>query len=140
MVANGDGNFIKCFYSASDSVKPGHIVSGTGTAQQACDFPDDASDVPIGVVMELPNQDIDTAYAVGASFPVAVCSSGAEVWVRFKTNGGALAAGSLVDHSGAEDNGLAELGVEGLYENIGRSLDMRDNIASESWVKVRLNT
>ena len=139
LVANGSGNFIKTYYSATDSVKPGHIVSGTGVAQKACDFPDDASDVPIGIVLCSPNHDVNTAYAVGGSFEVAVCSSGALVWVRFKTSGGALAAGSLVDHSGLEANGLAELGVEGLHENIGRSLDLHDDIASESWVLVRLN-
>ena len=121
-------------------VKPGHIVSGTGETQKACSWPDGANDVPIGVVMERPGFDIETGYPVGTSFPVAVCSSGADVWVRFKTSGGALAAGSLVSHSDAEANGLAELGTEGLYEVIGRSLDLHDDIGSESWVKVRLNT
>jgi len=140
LVANGDGNFIKTYFAENDAVKPGHVVSGTGAAQGACDWPDGANDIPLGVVMELPDQDIDTAYTAGASFPVAVCSSGAEVWVRFKTSGGALAAGSFVSHSDAEANGLTELGTEGLYEVIGRCLDLHDDIASESWVKVRLNT
>ena len=140
LVANGTGNFIKTFYAENDLVKPGHVVSGTGAAQGACDWPDAANDVPIGVVLCSPNQDVDTAYPVGTSFEVALCSSGAEVWARYKTSGGALAAGSLVSHSDAEANGLTELGTEGLYEVIGRSLDLHDDIASESWVKVRLNT
>ena len=140
MIANGDGNFIKTYMSENDAVKPGHVVSGTGAGQKGCDWPDGADDVPLGVVMEKGNQDIETAYAVGESFPVAVCSSGAEVWVRYKTNGGALAAGSFVSHTDAEANGLTEVGTEGLIEVIGRCLDLRDNIASESWVKVRLNT
>ena len=88
-----------------------------------------------------PGADVDAAITAGVSFEVAVCSSGAEVWVRFKTSGGALAAGSLVMHDGATGaNGLALLGTEGLYEVIGRSLNLHDDIASESWVLVRLST
>ena len=139
-MANGDGNFIKTFYSVADSVKPGHVVTGTGAAQGAVDWPDGANDVPTGVVLETPSQDIDTAYAVGASFPVAVCGSSAEVWVRFKTSGGALAAGSFVSHTDLEANGLTELGLEGTYEVIGRTSHLHDDIASESWVLVRLST
>ena len=139
MVSNGDGAFIKTFRSVADAVKPGMCVSGTGGTQGTAEFADAADDVTVGVVLEMPNQDIDTAYAVGASFPVALCSSGAEVWVRYKTNGGALAAGSFVQNTDAEANGLSELGAEGLYETFGRSLHMRDNIASESWALVRLN-
>ena len=141
MVANGIGPFIKTFFAENDAVKPGHIVSGTGAGQGACDWADAANDVPIGIVLCLPGQDVDQAYTAGVSFPVAVCSSGALVWSRFKTSGGALAAGSLVMHDGATGaNGLSLLGTEGLYEVIGRSLDLHDDIASESWVLVRLST
>jgi len=141
LIANGSGNFIKTFFAENDAVKPGHIVSGTGAGQGACDWPDAANDVPIGVALCAPGQDVDTAYTALVSFPVAVCSSGAEVWVRFKTSGGALAAGSTVMHDGATAvNGLGILGLEGVYEIIGRSLDLHDDIASESWVKVRLST
>lgn len=140
-MANGTGPFIKTFFAENDAVKPGHIVSGTAAGQGGCDWADAADDVPIGVALCLPGQDVDVAYVAGVSFPVAVCSSSALVWVRFKTNGGALAAGSLVMHDGATGaNGLALLGTEGLYEVIGRSLDLHDDIASESWVLVRLST
>ena len=141
LVSNGSGNFIKTFFAENDAVKPGHIVSGTAAGQGACDWADAANDVPIGVALCMPGQDIDVAYTAGVSFPVAVCSSGAEVWVRFKTSGGALAAGSLVMHDGATAaNGLALLGTEGLYEVIGRTAHLHDDIASESWVLVRLST
>lgn len=141
LVSNGTGNFIKTFFAENDAVKPGHIVSGTAAGQGGCDWADAANDVPIGVVLCPPGADIDAAITATESFEVAVCGSGAEVWVRFKTSGGALAAGSLVMHDGATAaNGLALLGLEGTYEVIGRCLDLHDDIASESWVKVRLNT
>ena len=140
LVANGSGPFIKSFFAENDAVKPGHIVSGTGAGQGACDWADAVGDVPIGVALCKSGQDVDVAYAAGVTFPVAVCSSGAEVWVRYKINGGALASGSFVMHDGAVGaNGLALLGVEGLYALIGRSLSLHDQIASESWVLVRLS-
>ena len=44
------------------------------------------------------------------------------------------------DNGATAVDGLALLGTEGLYEVIGRSVTLHDDIASESWVKVRLST
>lgn len=140
MIANGAGNFIKTFYSLNDAVLPGHIVTQTGGSQKGVDWPDGADDDPVGVVLCLPGQDVDTAYAAGTTFPVAMCGSSAEVWVRFKTSGGALTAGQGVMEDSGTANGLAlAAAAEGAFENIGRATHWHDDIASESWVAVRLS-
>lgn len=76
------------------------------------------------------------------TFPVYLCGSGAEVWVRFKTSGGALVAGAPVMNDGATAaNGLAIAAADSatLFATVvGKCQHWHDDIASESWIKVRL--
>jgi hypothetical protein len=129
------------FNNSTDAVKPGHIVTTVAEAQKAVAWPDAANDVSTGVVGCIPGGDIDTAYATGVMMPVYMTGSAAVVWVRYKTSAGALSAGELIGNDGATAaNGLAILGVEGTYENLGRVTHFHDDIAAEAWIKVRLST
>ena len=143
LIADGAGNFIGSFFAANDAVVPGHIVTQTGGSQKAVDWPDADGDHSLGIVGCSPGHDIDTAYtAVTDTFPVYLCGSGAEVWVRFKTSGGALVAGEPVMNDGATAaNGLAIAAADSatLFATVvGKCQHWHDDIASESWIKVRL--
>jgi hypothetical protein len=138
LIANGTGNFIQTFNNSTDAVKPGHIVTMVDQTQKNVAWPDAANEPPVGVVGCGPGHDIDTAYAVGDMMPVYMCGSGATVWVRLKASAGALSAGYLIDTT-VDATGLATIGVEGLYENLGRITHFHADVASEQWVKVRLS-
>lgn len=129
------------FATHTDAVVPGHIVTQTGGSQKTCCWPDAAGDATLGVVGNLPNQDVDTAYTAGDTVPVYMQGSGAVVWVRFRTSGGALVAGSPVMADGGTADGLAILAVDSVTiyaAYLGRCTHWHDDIASESWVQVRL--
>ena len=131
---------MQTFNNKSDAVVPGHIVTQTGAAAAAdVAWPDGADDTCVGVVGCAPGHDIDTAYAVGDMMPVYMAGSMAVVWVRYETSGGALVAGDLIDNNGITADGLATIGVEGLYENLGRITHWHNDIAAEQWIKVRLS-
>lgn len=141
MIANGTGTFIQTFNNSTDAVKPGHIVTTEAEGQKAVAWPDAANDISTGVVGCAPGHDIDTAYSVGDMMPVYMTGSGAVVWVRAKTSMGSRNAGALIGNDGATGaNGLAAVGVEGLYENLGRITHFHTDIAAEQWIKVRLST
>jgi hypothetical protein len=143
LIAPGCGKYKMTFTTATDAVKPGQLVTQTGTgAQKLCDWPDEASDALIGVVGCLPDHDIDTAYAAGTTVPVYMRGSKAVVWVYFRSNGGALVAGSPVSHGGLAIDGAAIVGIDGvnpLFDHLGYSTHWHDQIASVSWVQVRLS-
>jgi hypothetical protein len=139
LIAPGAGNYVQTFNNSTDAVKPGHIVTTTGETQKNVAWPDGANDISTGVVGCAPGHDIDTAYSTGDMMPVYMCGSGAVVWVRYVTSGGALTAGALIDNSGATADGLAVLGTEGLYENLGRITHFHADVAAEQWIKVRLS-
>lgn len=129
------------FATHTDAVLPGHIVTNTGGAQKTCCWPDAAGDVSLGIVGCLPGHDVDTAYTAGDTVPVYMVGGGATVWVRFRTSGGALVAGSPVMADGGTADGLAITGADGatiFTDGIGRSIAWHDDIASESWVAVKL--
>ena len=111
-------------------------ATGEAAASAVC-MPDAANDIPLGVVGCSLNHDIDTAYDTGEMMPVYMCGSSAVVWVRYVTSGGALVTGQIVDTAVAT-TGLAVLGTEGLYENVGRCAAWHNDIAAEQWIKVRL--
>ena len=141
LIANGTGTFIQTFNNSTDAVKPGHIVTTLGEAQKAVAWPDAANDESIGVVGCAPGHDVNTAYSVGDMMPVYMTGSGAVVWVRGKTSLGSANAGALIGNDAATAiNGLAILGVEGTYENVGRLTHFHTDIAAEQWIKVRLST
>ena len=142
LIAPGCGTYVMTFYTYDDAVKPGHIVTNTGGSQKKVCFPDAAGDVSLGIVGCSPGHDIDTAYTAGDTVPVYMVGSGATVWVRFRLNGGALVAGSPVMADGGTGDGLAIVGADSatvFNAGIGRSIHWADNIASESWVAVKLN-
>ena len=129
------------FMTADDAVMPGHIVTQTGQSQKVCAWPDGANDPSLGIVGLNPGHDVDTAYAVGTSVPVFMVGGLATVWVRYKTSGGALVAGNPVASNGATVNGLAIAGADSanLFAiGIGRCTHWHDDIASESWIAVKL--
>ena len=131
---------MQTFNNKVDAVKPGHIVTQTGAAAASdVAWPDAANDTSVGVVGCAPGHDIDTAYSTGDMMPVYMTGSMAVVWVRYVTSGGALVAGDLVDNSGVTADGLAVLGTEGLYENLGRITHWHNTIVGEQWIKVRLS-
>ena len=141
LIAPGAGTYSMTFMSHTDAVKPGHIVTQTGGSQKTCCWPDAAGDVSLGIVGLNPGQDVDVAYTAGDTFPVYMVGSGATVWVRFRTSGGALVAGSPVMADGGTADGLAIVGADGatiFNAGIGRSVAWHDDIASESWVAVKL--
>ena len=142
LIANGCGTFVMTFMSHTDAVVPGHIVTQTGGSQKTCAWPDAAGDVSLGVVGLIPGGDVDVAYTAGDTFPVYMVGGGATVWVRYRTNGGALVAGSPVMADGGTADGLAIVGADSatvFNAGIGRSIAWHDQIASESWVAVKLN-
>ena len=141
MISPGSGNYVRTFMSHTDAVKPGHIVTQTGGSQKTVCWPDAAGDVSTGIVGLNPDHDIDAAYSAGDTFPVYVIGKGATVWVRFRTSGGALVAGSPVMADGGTADGLAIVGADSatiFNAGIGRSMAWHDDIASESWVAVDL--
>jgi hypothetical protein len=142
LIAPGVGNYIETFNNSTDAIKPGHIVTTTGETQKNVAWPGAADGISTGVVGCSPGHDIDTAYAVGEMVPVYMTGSMAVVWVRYKANAGARTAGCLIGNDGATAaNGLAIVGVEGKYENLGRITHFHANVAgSEQWIKVRLGT
>ena len=116
------------------------IVTQTGAAAASdVAFPDGANDISTGVVGCAPGHDVDTAYSVGDMMPVYMTGSMAVVWVRLVTGAAAMVAGDLVDNSGITADGLAIVGTEGLYENLGRITHWHNLIAAEQWIKVRLS-
>lgn len=141
LIAPGCGKYKMTFTTATDDVKPGQIVTQTGCAQKTCDWPDEAGDTTMGVVGCLPGQDMDTAYAAGSTIPVYMRGSKAVVWVYFRSNGGALVAGSPVSHGGLAVDGAGILGIDTnkhLYDHLGYATHWHDQIAEISWVQVRL--
>lgn len=142
LIAEGAGNFVGTFFAANDAVRPGTIVTNTGGAQKKVDWPDTAGDCALGVVGCNPGHDIDTGYtAVTDSFPVYYVGSGAVVWVRTRTNAGAIVAGTPIMSDGGTADGLAIIAADSatvFTTAIGRATHWMDNIASEAWVKVRL--
>jgi hypothetical protein len=116
-------------------------VTQTDGSQKTCCWPDAVTEPLLGVVGNLPGQDVDTAYTAGDTVPVYMRGSGAVVWVYFRTSGGALVAGSPVSHGGGTADGEAILGVDGanhLYDHLGYATHWHDDIASDSWVQVRI--
>jgi hypothetical protein len=113
LISPGSGNYVRTFMSHTDAVKPGHIVTQTGGSQKTCAWPDAAGDVSLGIVGLNPGQDVDTAYTAGDTFPVYIVGKGATVWVRYRTSGGALVAGSPVMADGGTADGLAIVGADG---------------------------
>jgi len=141
LIAPGAGKYKMTFATHTDAVKPGHIVSQTGGTQKTCCWPDAVTDNTLGVVGCKPGHDVDTAYTAGDTVPVFMRGSGAVVWVRFRTSGGALVAGQPVSHGGATADGLGIAGVDSanhLFDHLGYCTHWHDDIASESWVQVRL--
>ena len=123
-----------------DAVKPGMIVTQTGAAAASdVAFPDAANDTCVGVVGCAPGHDVDTAYAAGDMMPVYMAGSMAVVWVRLVGGAAAMVAGDLIDNSGITADGLAVVGTEGLYENLGRITHWHNTIVGEQWIKVRLS-
>ena len=141
LIAPGVGTYVMTFMSHTDAVVPGHIVTQVDGSQKTCCWPDAAGDVSLGIVGCSPGHDIDAAYTAGDTFPVYMVGGGATVWVRYRTNGGALVAGSPVMADGGTGDGLAIVGADSatiFNAGIGRSIAWHDNIASESWVAVKL--
>ena len=141
LISPGVGAYVETFMSHTDAVKPGMIVTQTGGSQKTCCMPDAAGDVSLGVVGCNPNHDVETAYTAGDTFPVYMVGGLAKVWVRFRTSGGALVAGSPVMGDGGTVDGLAIAGADSatvFNAGIGRCTHWHDDIASESWVTVRL--
>jgi len=129
------------FMTHTDAVKPGHIVTQTGGSQKTVCWPDAAGDATTGVAGCLPGQDVDTAYTAGDTIPVYMRGSGAVVWVRFRTSGGALVAGQPVMADGGTADGLAIAAADSatlFAALLGYCTHWHDDIASESWVQVRL--
>ena len=129
------------FFTADDLIKPGMVVVQTGQSQKAVAMSDGAGDVAVGIVGCLPGQDVDTAYAVGSTVPVYMVGSFATVWVRFRTNGGATVAGTpiMAEHTGPD--GLSIIATDSVTvfaTGIGRCTHWHDDIASESWIAVKL--
>ena len=142
LIAPGCGTYVMTFLTHTDAVKPGHIVTQTGGSQKTCCWPAAAGDVSLGVVGLIPGHDVDTAYTAGDTVPVYIVGGGATVWVRMRTNAGALVAGSPVMADGGTADGLAIVGANSatiFNAGIGRSIHWADNIASESWAAVKLN-
>jgi hypothetical protein len=141
LIAPGAGNYVMTFMSHTDAVKPGHIVTQTGGSQKTCCWPDAAGDVSLGIVGLNPGHDVDAAYTAGDTFPVYMVGSAATVWVRYRTSGGATVAGSPVMADGGTADGLAIVGADSatiFNAGIGRAIHWHDDIASESWVAVKL--
>ena len=129
------------FATHTDAVVPGHIVTQTGGSQKTCCWPDAAGDATLGVVGNLPGQDVDTAYTAGDTVPVYMNGSGAVVWVRFRTSGGAAVAGTPIMADGGTADGLAIIAADSatLFNALlGNCNHWHDDIASESWIQVRL--
>ena len=142
LIAPGCGTYVMTFMSHTDAVKPGHIVTQTDGSQKTCAFPDAAGDVSLGIVGLIPGADVDVAYTAGDTFPVYMVGAGATVWVRYRTSAGALVAGSPVMADGGTADGLGKLAADSatvFAAGIGRSIAWHDDIASESWVAVKLN-
>lgn len=142
MISPGAGAYIETFATHTDAVLPGHIVTNTGGSQKTCCWPDAAGDVSLGVVGCNPGHDVDTAYTAGDTVPVYMVGSCAKVWVRFRTSGGAVVAGDPIMADGGTADGLAIVGADSatvFAAGIGRCSHWHDDIASESWVAVRLS-
>ena len=141
MIAPGCGTYVMTFYTFDDAVKPGHIVTNTDGSQKKVCWPDAAGDVSLGVVGLIPGHDVDTAYTAGDTVPVYMVGGQATVWVRFRLSGGAVVAGSPIMADGGTADGLAIVGADSatvFNAGIGRSIAWHDDIASESWVAVKL--
>ena len=120
---------------------PGHNVTQIGGSQKTCAWPDTAGDVALGIVGCNLGHDVNTAYTAGDTVPVYMVGSGAVVWVRYRTSGGALVAGDPVMNAGGTADGLAIVGADGatiFATKLGRCTHWHDDIASESWIQVRL--
>jgi len=141
LIAKGVGNYCITCNNSTDAIKPGHIVTATGETadtNNVC-WPDAADDMSLGVVGCAPGRDVGTAYAVGDMMPVYLVGSGTECWVRIKTSAGNIKRGVLLKHDGATAvSGLAILGTEGVYENLGRASMESPDEANERWCKVIL--
>lgn len=87
---------IKTFSATTTTIFPGYPVTATGETDPDVVVMGAADDMFTGVALCKPNHDIDTAYAAGEFFPVALRGSGAVVWTYLKTSGGACVVGQPV--------------------------------------------
>jgi len=129
---------IKTFSATTTTIFPGYLVTTTGETDPDVVVVGTANDVSTGVALCKPNHDIDSAYAAGEFFPVALCGSGAVVWTFLKASGGAVLAGTPL-LSDAGTGVFSIIGEGGLYEHVGICVEYDADETDDRPVKVRLS-
>ena len=104
----GDETGVITVRTNGSDIKPGHIVTKTGETINTpdVDLVGATDDITLGVVLNEPNQDIDTAYGDNESINVAVIGSGCVCWVWAQANCGDLRVGQPVYTTGSSNDGF----------------------------------
>jgi len=138
---------------------PGYPVTVDGHTYPDVGKPDGIGDPILGVAGLEPNQDIDTAYADNAEFPVYLCGSGAIVRMYHGLDDGSILAGEILVASAVDDDGhvrplskaLADFVADGsagtilatqiqsLYSIVGRALETHASSGTTTPIKVILS-
>ena len=129
---------IKTFSATTTTIFPGYVVTATGETDPDVVVVGTANDVSTGVALCKPGHDIDSAYAAGEFFPVALCGSGAVVWTHLKTGEASAVVGTPI-LTDAGTGIFSIIGEGALYEHVGFLIEYTATDASdERPVKVRL--
>lgn len=148
-----------CFPGALVSARQGDDTIGGATAKEAvlADWEvenafEDATNLSfLGVVMEEPDLDIDTAFAATSKVKVILKGCGAIVWIPIGTSMGALVIGSdvfvsnTVPGHGANtqsvfaDPPIVDELTSAISMRVGTCLEVLADEAAVNWVRVLLN-
>ena len=129
---------IKTFSATTTTIFPGYVVTATAETDPDVVVVGTANDVTTGVALCKPNHDIDTAYAAGEFFPVALAGSGAVVWTYLKASAGAAVVGTPI-LTDAGTGVFSIIGEGALYEYVGKVWEYSADQANDRPVKVVLD-
>lgn len=98
-----------CRINGASESYPGHVVTETGHTFPDVGRPDADGDIPLGIVLDNPDADIDTYFADNAEVTVALIGSGACVWAYIDDGEGEVTPGQCLFHTGADNDGFLEV-------------------------------
>ena len=94
--------------NGSSELKAGYVCTQAGHTHPDVGKPDGDTDSTLGICLELPDVDIDTAFDDDEEILVAMKGSGAVAWGYVDDDEGALKSGSRMYNTGADDDGFVE--------------------------------
>ena len=117
---------------------PGHPVTQTGETVPEVVSSGTANDVFYGILLDIPDADIDAVFAAGDFVPCLMAGSGGAAWTWGKASLGALQVGTRL-HTDAGTGTYCIIGENMLFENVGLVIEYSADVANDRPVKVVLS-